>query len=109
MIPTDIGPHPDAPDHYFKMGKPESWDEADCGTLSVRRVGATTDMLAEPAARIVRQDLPSGKDIYPCYMSQWRPTPEELALLNKGEPIRLLISGTSLPPVAMWVRGESEI
>ncbi len=109
MTPLDIGAHPDAPDFYIRMGKPESWQEEDCGTLCVRRVGATGDMLAEPAARLVRSQLPSGEEVYPAFMSEWQPTEDELARLNAGEPIRMLISGNGLPPVALWVRGEGEV
>ena len=109
MIAVDIGPHPDAPDHYIRMGKPEDWSDEDCGTLAIRRVAATGDILFEPAARIVRSDLPSGESIYPAFLSEWRPTEDELHRLNKGEPIRMLVSGNGLPPVAMWVREESEV
>jgi hypothetical protein len=109
MIATDIGPHPDAPDHYIRMGKPADWDEQDCGTLAVRRVGATGDILFEPAVRIVRSQLSSGEEVYPAFMSEWRPTEEELHLLNKGEPVRMLVSGNNLPPIALWVRDDSEI
>ena len=109
MQPVDIGPHPEAPEHYLRFGKPPEWDEQDCGTLCVRRVGATGDLLVEPAARIVRNVLPSGEEVYPAYMSEWAPTREELELLAKGANIRILISGTSLPPVAIWVREEDEV
>jgi hypothetical protein len=109
MKPTDIGPHPEAPDYYMKMGKPKDWEEKDCGTLCVRRMVATADMLAEPAARVQRSQLPSGEEVFPVYVSEWVPTPDDLELLKAGQPIRLMISGTSLPPVAMWVRGEAEV
>lgn len=115
MIPTDIGPHPAAPDFYFPMGKPANWSDEDCGTLTVRRVGATGDMLHEPAARIVRSDLPSGESVYPAYLSQWSPTDDErgelIRRLMAGEEIefRMLISGGGLPPVALWLRGHGEV
>lgn len=109
MQPVDIGPHPDAPDRYLRFGKPAEWEAEDCGTLCVRRVLATGDLLVEPAVRLVKYSLSNGEDVYPTYMSEWRPTPEELDRLNKGEPIRMLISGNSLPPVALWVREQDEI
>lgn len=115
MNPIDIRPHPDAPDHYFAMGKPESWNEEDCGTLCVRRVGVTGDMLVEPAARLVRSQLPSGEEIYPAFQSEWEPSDEEYAriveMVNAGvKPrFRTLISGNGLPPVAFWLRGEGEV
>jgi hypothetical protein len=109
MIPSDIGAHPDAPDHYIRMGKPDDWDDADCGSLAVRRVATTGDILFEPAVRIVRSDLPSGESLYPAFMSEWVPSIEELALLNAGQPIRMLVSGNGLPPVALWVRSGDEV
>lgn len=109
MNPIDIGPHPEAPDFYMKMGKPEKWDEADCGTLCVRRMATTADLLAEPAARVHRSALPSGAEVFPVYVSEWMPTPDDLELLKAGQPIRLMISGSALPPVAMWVKGAAEV
>lgn len=109
MIAVDIGAHPDAPDYYIQMGKPADWSEEDCGTLAVRRVGVTGDILFEPPVRIVRSDLPSGESIYPAFMSEWVPTPDELDRLNMGEPVRLLVSGNNLPPMAVWVRGDTEV
>lgn len=109
MKAIDIGPHPESPDLYFSFGKPPSWQDDDCGTLTVRRVATTGDILAEPATRIVNALLPSGETYYPAYMSEWEPTPEELERLNAGLPIRMLVSGNALPPVALWVRGEDEI
>jgi len=108
MIAVDIGPHPDAPDYYIRMGKPEDWDEADCGTLAVRRVAATDDILFEPAVRIVRTDLPSGETFYPAFMSEWLPSEEDRIKIAAGQPIRMLVSGNGLPPVALWVRDEDE-
>lgn len=109
MIPTDIGPHPDAPNYYLTMGRPPSMTDEECGSLSVRRVAATGDMACEPAVRIVQQERDGGEPFYPCFMSEWRPTEDELVRLNKGEPVRMLVVGNNLPPVSMWVRGESEI
>lgn len=115
MIPTDIGPHPDAPDYYFPMGKPKDWDEADCGTLAVRRVGATGDLLHEPAARIVKDELPSGEVIYPSFLAEWEPTDEEcnriLDCLMEGQKprFRVLLAGNNLPPSRIWVKGAEEV
>lgn len=109
MIPSDIGPHPDAPDYYLRMGKPESWSEEDCGSLTVRYLTATGDLFHEPAVRIVRSDLPSGETVYPAFLSEWEPTEEERALIAAGAPIRMLVSGTGLPPIALWARAEGEV
>lgn len=110
MTPIDIGPHPDAPEFYITMARPPSMTDEQCGSLTVRRVGATGDMLSEPAVRIVRQDYADGSPpVYPCYMSEWVPTPEELARINAGAPVRMLIVGGGLPPVSLWVREIGEI
>jgi hypothetical protein len=115
MTPNDIGPHPDAPASYFFMGKPSDWSEEDCGSLAIRRVGATGEMLVEPAARIIQDDLPSGDAIYPAYLSQWTATEAERSqiaeLLVTGQPIefRTLIAGNALPPMSIWLRGHGEI
>ncbi len=39
----------------------------------------------------------------PAMVSAWRPTPEELALLNAGAPLFLRVLGTAHPPVMVWV------
>lgn len=109
MIPSDIGPHPDAPQHYVEMKRPPSMTDDQCGSLTIRRVGATGDMLSEPAQRLVRQDYEDAPSIYPCFMSEWVPTPDELERLNAGQPVRMLLVGNSLPPASLWVRGTDEI
>ena len=115
MLPRDIGAHPDAPNHYFPMGKPESWNEEDCGTLTVRRVAATGDMLVEPAARVVRNPLPSGEEIYPAFLSEWEPSVEEYeqiaATIAAGGRLlfRNLIAGNGLPPQSIWLKGKDEV
>lgn len=115
MIPTDIGPHPDAPAYYMPMGKPKEWNEEDCGTLTVRRVGATGDLLHEPAARIVKDELPSGDVVYPSFLAEWVPSEDErdrlITKLLEGDPIsfRTLIAGNGLPPMAIWLKGDEEV
>ena len=115
MIPADIGPHPDAPNHYISFGKPTEWNDEDCGTLTVRRVGATGDMLYEPAARIVRDDLPSGESVYPSFLSEWMLSAQERASLAQrilnGDPIffRVLVAGNGLPPMSIWLKDHEEI
>lgn len=39
----------------------------------------------------------------PCVQSFWKPTPEELALLNAGEPVIFTAWGTTHPPVILEV------
>ena len=109
MLPTDIGAHPDAPEHYIPMGKPPEWADEDCSTLFVRRVAATGDLLYEPAVRVVRSDLPSGHEVYPAYMCEWMPSEDDIQQMLAGKGIRMLISGNAMPPVALWVVGEDEV
>lgn len=109
MTPIDIGAHPDAPDHYIRLGKPADWSDDDCGSLAVRRVVATGDIFFEPAVRIVQSVLPSGETVYPAFLSEWVPSEEELVLLNAGQPLRVLVSGNGLPPMALHVRALDEL
>ncbi len=91
MIGVDIGPHPDFPEAYIVMKAPLSMGP-DCHDLGVR-IG------------IMHGETGS----YTGFMAEWRPTAEELELLNKGEPIRTFIISERLPPMSMWVREQSEI
>lgn len=115
MNPSDIGAHPDAPQHYVPFGRPPGTPEEDCGTLYVRRLAATGDMLYEPAARLVVSNPPSGEGVYPCFQSEWVATEEERVqiadLLLRGEPIavRTLLVGNGLPPMSIWLKGREEI
>lgn len=109
MIPGDIGAHPEAPHHYIVMGKPESWNEEDCGSLAVRRVATTGDILYEPAVRIVRDQLPSGEEYYPAFMFEMIPSEDERARIAAGHPVRVLICGNGMPPVSVWVPAEDEV
>lgn len=106
MNPGDIGPHPDAPDYYIPMGKPKSMTDNDCQTLMVRLVGATGDMVKEQPIRIV--SVPLETDVMPGFLSEWVPSPEDLAALNAGAPLRMLVVGQTLPPTNLWVRGSDE-
>lgn len=68
--------------HSFSA--PKGWDEAkngECDTLTVRRRNETGNHTFESA---------------------WYPTPEELALLNAGEPVILTV-WNSQPPVSINV------
>lgn len=107
MNPGDIGPHPDAPDYYIAMGKPKDMTDGDCQTLMVRLVGLTGDMVKETAIRIVA--VPLETDVVPGFMSEWYPDADDLARLNAGIPLRMLVVGTTLPPTNLWVRGDAEV
>lgn len=64
------------------FSKPEGWTEDQCGDLPV---WAGSDQ--------------SG---HPCIISKWVPSKEELAALNAGEGIYLMIAGTGMPPVSLF-------
>lgn len=68
-----------------EFGKPTNWDDERygvCNTLAIRDT-----------------PVPGGNAM----VSAWFPTPEELALLQAGQPIYLWIYGASHPVVALTV------
>lgn len=63
----------------LQLGKPRDWDDAtqgECGTLPVLRDDAG-------------------------FVSCWRPTPDELAMLNDGGVVTLTVIGEGHPPVSL--------
>lgn len=78
------------PEHFpeaniKEMKKPNGWKDEDCGTIPVWHG---------------MQNLPSGAQ-YPAFVSFWRPDADDLAALNSGGGIYLLIVSNGLPPVSM--------
>lgn len=71
------------------LGAPESWDQdgasGKCATLWVRDT-----------------QLAGGE---PCMISAWFPTPEEIAAIQRGEPVYLYVIATGHPPVHLGVKG----
>jgi len=68
------------------LGAPQGWDpdkDGTCGGLPIRD---------EPHSPGVNR-----------MVSSWLPTPEEIALIQAGAPIHLLIVGSAHPPVAVSV------
>lgn len=55
---------------------------------------------ALPVTRVQYSDGTTG------ILSYWRPTPQELALLNRGAGVRLSVLGTIHPPVSLGVVGD---
>ena len=41
--------------------------------------------------------------------SYWRPTPAELELLASGQSVRLIVLGTTHPPLMLGVDGDGEL
>lgn len=106
MIPSDIGPHPDGPDgHYHVFKGPPSMD-SDCGDLAIRL--NMTPMPADPPS--ARHTYTEGEhDVYLGFCAEWMPTDRERELIAAGQPIRVNILGSGLPPSMVWVKEFDEI
>lgn len=72
------------PSNNAVLGAPAGWDQGElpCSALSITRV--TYDGIN-------------------AVMSYWKPTAEELAMLNAGGSVALSVIGTSMPPVMLEV------
>lgn len=98
MIPGNIPVDPNYPDSNITFGPPPGADEW-CGSLTVRLTCLETeDGTIGPAG----------------FLSEWWPTPEEIALVNAGQPIRSHLVGRSflgeagLRPQMIWVKKVDE-
>lgn len=70
----------------YNFQKPENWDDekdGPCGDLQVRK------------------DLYGSRGIVQC-VSTWKPTPEELCMLNAGGVVELAICALDQPPCAVY-------
>lgn len=72
------------PSNNGVLGAPEGWDQKQmpCSALAITR----TDW-----------------DGIPAVVSFWKPTPEELAVLNAGGSVALWIAGQTMPPAGLSV------
>lgn len=72
------------PSNNGVLGAPEGWNQAElpCGALPITRMEA---------------------DGHPAVVSFWKPTAEELAMLNAGGSVALWVLGQSMPPVSVEV------
>lgn len=93
MNPGQVPVDPAHPDANVTIGPPPGGEEW-CGSLNVRLTCLTA---------------PDGTVGPVGFMSEWWPTPEELTLLNAGQPVRTHIVGRGLPPQMVWVRGLEEV
>lgn len=75
------------PSNNAVLGAPQGWDQ---GALPCS------------ALPITRSDV----DGFACVNSYWRPTAEELAVLNDGGSVVLSVLGTTMPPVAVSVDAQ---
>lgn len=53
------------------------------------------------ALRVLKGETPLGGRPHNVNVSFWQPSPEELALLNVGEPVQLWVFGRAHPVVAV--------
>ena len=74
------------PSNNGVLGAPAGWDQAElpCGALPVTHTHVG--------------DLPA-------VLSYWRPSVEELAVLNAGGSIALWVLGATMPPVNLSIEG----
>lgn len=66
----------------FTFTKPESMTEEQCSDL-----------------RVFRGQWADGT---PCIISKWQPSKEDIEAINRGEGIYLSITGSGMPPVAIF-------
>ncbi len=79
------------PEAAVSLGRPSDMTDEECGPL--------------PVARGIVQL--SENSVGPAVISAWKPTPEELAMLNAGGPIYLHVIGRTQPPVMLSTRIEA--
>lgn len=74
------------PSNNGVLGAPAGWDQGElpCGALPITRAHVG--------------DLPA-------VVSYWRPSVEELAVLNSGGSIALWVLGATMPPVNLSIEG----
>lgn len=66
-------------------------------------------------ANVIMEAPDDRPDVYPlhvrceagCFLSAWKPTPDELAILNAGGQVLLSINSASHPPVALGVIAQN--
>jgi len=62
-----------------------------------------SDECGDLRVRIEKRPLGDRGDLYWAIVSAWKPSPEELARLNSGAHVHLVIIGASMPPVCLEV------
>lgn len=81
------------PGYDLPMGAPSNWNEAEDGPCDILMVKAD------------RYETATGGIAFKSCESAWKPTPEELELLNAGGYVVLHVVGRQ-PPVALWVEKD---
>lgn len=72
------------PSNNDVLGAPKGWDQGElpCSALPITRTEV---------------------EGFACVDSYWKPTAEELAVLNAGGSVALTVLGATMPPVQLWV------
>lgn len=71
---------------------------AQCNAVLAAPPGCTIEECKSLA--VMRGHFPNGTQVV---VSFWKPDAEELAQLNAGEPVTLLLWGETMPPAAVFV------
>ena len=76
------------PSNNAVLGAPKDWDQGalPCNALPVTR---------------------TEWDGMPAVVSFWKPTTEEIAAMQAGQPVVLWVAGSTMPPVALMVEAMS--
>lgn len=67
---------------------------------TTRRIGKSQGYLG-----LCVRDFTYG-DGTPAMETRWEPTPAEVAAINRGEPVTLILLGNAHPPVKVFVKTE---
>lgn len=81
------------PSNNAELAPPEGMTPDQCQALTITRLV---------------YDQAGGGGIPAC-VSFWRPTPEQMALLNSGRPVWLSVLGTTHPPLCLGVEGDGRL
>lgn len=70
------------------LAKPSGWTDEQCYSLPI----------------LIAND----GDGIPFILSAWTPSKEDIEAFQRGEPLYLRVSGTCMPPVAMFTMNEND-
>ena len=73
------------------LGAPPGVDPKNCGALPVMLIPGAEDNMGT------------------CFVSFWKPTPEDIEKLKSGEFVRLIVRGTRHPPVMVDIAPAEEV
>jgi hypothetical protein len=68
-------------------------------------LGKPSDMTDEQCSSIRAQKTVT-HDGFPCFLTCWMPSKEDLEALNAGRPLILMTLGEGFPPVSLFTNNE---